>query len=65
MSIEEITYSAVERNGVVTAIWEMKGRKHLRTIDPRSNEGKRLLSAYQPSQDSDEASREENKENHA
>ncbi|KAF0249709.1 MAG: hypothetical protein FD167_883 [bacterium] len=48
MSTEEITYSAVERNGVVTAIWEMKGRKHVRTIDPRSNEGKRLLSSYEP-----------------
>lgn len=46
MSTEEITYSAVERNGIVTAIWEMKGRKHVRTIDPRSNEGKRLLSSY-------------------
>ncbi len=51
MSTEEITYSAVERNGVVTAIWEMRGRKHVRTIDPRSNEGKRLLSSYQPTQE--------------
>lgn len=65
MSIEEITYSAVERNGIVTAIWEMKGRKHIRTIDPRSNEGKRLLSAYEPSQDSDEESKEEKSESHA
>ena len=33
---EEITYHAVEKDGVVTAIWEMQGRKHLRTIDPDS-----------------------------
>ncbi|MBI4853771.1 MAG: hypothetical protein HY819_18410 [Acidobacteria bacterium] len=59
MSTEEITYSAVERNGVVTAIWEMKGRKHIRTIDPRSNEGKRLLSAYQPSQEATTESQEQ------
>ena len=32
---EEITYHAVEKDGQVTAIWEMQGRKHLRTIDPR------------------------------
>jgi DNA-binding PadR family transcriptional regulator len=44
---EEITYSAVEKNGVVTAIWEMRGRRHLRTIDPRSQEGQRLLENYQ------------------
>ena len=35
-STDEITYHAVEKDGVVTAIWEMQGRKHLRTIDPRS-----------------------------
>ena len=35
---EEITYHAVEKDGVVTAIWEMQGRKHLRTIDPRSRQ---------------------------
>ena len=29
-SNEEITYHAVEKDGVVTAIWEMQGRKHLR-----------------------------------
>jgi hypothetical protein len=51
MSDQETSYNAVERNGVVTAIWEMKGRKHVRTIDPRSNEGKRLLGSYQPSQE--------------
>lgn len=55
MSNEEISYNAVERNGIVTAIWEMKGRKHVRTIDPRSNEGKRLLSSYTPSQETEQA----------
>ena len=45
-SEDDITYQAVEKDGVVTAIWEMKGRKHIRTIDPRSEEGQRLLSGY-------------------
>lgn len=27
---EEISYHAVEKEGNVTAIWEMQGRKHLR-----------------------------------
>lgn len=40
---EEISYHAVEKNGKITAIWEMKGRKHVRTIDPRSAEGRHLL----------------------
>jgi hypothetical protein len=40
---EEITYHAVEKNGTITAIWEMRGRRHLRTIDPRSVEGRHLL----------------------
>ncbi|MFN0124267.1 MAG: hypothetical protein ACKV2V_27520 [Blastocatellia bacterium] len=40
---EEISYHAVEKNGVITAIWEMRGRRHIRTIDPRSEEGKHLL----------------------
>jgi len=40
---EEITYHAVEKNGTSTAIWEMRGRRHLRTIDPRSAEGRHLL----------------------
>jgi len=40
---EEISYHAVEKNGKITAIWEMRGRKHLRTIDPRSAEGRHLL----------------------
>jgi len=43
---EEITYQAVEKDGVVTAIWEMKGRKHVRTIDPRSRQGKEILNLY-------------------
>jgi len=43
---EEITYQAVEKDGVVTAIWEMKGRKHLRTIDPRSRQGRDILNLY-------------------
>ena len=37
---DEISYHAVEKNGKITAIWEMKGRKHVRTIDPRSEEGR-------------------------
>ena len=40
---EEISYHAVEKNGQITAIWEMRGRKHVRTIDPRSAEGRHLL----------------------
>jgi hypothetical protein len=40
---EELSYHAVEKEGKVTAIWEMRGRKHIRTIDPRSVEGKHLL----------------------
>ncbi|HMG35669.1 MAG TPA: hypothetical protein VKM94_17160, partial [Blastocatellia bacterium] len=46
MSDNEITYHAVEKDGVVTAIWEMQGRKHLRTIDPRSEEGHRILGSH-------------------
>ncbi|CDM66532.1 hypothetical protein [Pyrinomonas methylaliphatogenes] len=45
---EEITYHAVEKDGQVTAIWEMKGRKHLRTIDPRSRLGREILRHYTP-----------------
>lgn len=41
-----ITYHAVEKEGVVAAIWEMQGRKHLRTIDPRSEEGCRILGSH-------------------
>jgi hypothetical protein len=46
ISTEEITYHAVEKDGVVTAIWEMQGRKHLRTIDPRSRQGQDILRLY-------------------
>jgi hypothetical protein len=45
-SAEDITYHAVEKDGVVTAIWEMQGRKHLRTIDPRSRQGQDILRLY-------------------
>lgn len=45
-AVEETTYHAVEKEGVVTAIWEMQGRKHLRTIDPRSEEGRQILGTY-------------------
>jgi hypothetical protein len=44
---EETHYQAVEKEGVVTAIWEMRGQKHLRTIDPRSAEGKQILSLFE------------------
>ena len=47
---EEQTYHAVEKDGEITAIWEMAGRKHVRTIDPKSQEGKRILEAYKPSE---------------
>lgn len=40
---EEVSYHAVEKDGRITAIWEMRGRRHLRTIDPRSEEGRHLL----------------------
>ena len=46
VNTEEITYHAVEKDGVVTAIWEMQGRKHLRTIDPRSRQGQDILRLY-------------------
>lgn len=42
-SPEDLSYHAVEKDGKITAIWEMRGRKHVRTIDPRSAEGKHLL----------------------
>jgi hypothetical protein len=44
---QEISYHAVEKEGVVTAIWEMQGRRHLRTLAPRSNEGKKILSLFE------------------
>jgi len=45
---EEISYHAVQKDGNITAIWEMRGRKHLRTIDPRSEEGRHLLGHHEP-----------------
>jgi hypothetical protein len=53
---EEITYHAVEKDGQVTAIWEMQGRKHLRTIDPRSRQGQEILRLYTTEHHEDEAS---------
>ena len=44
---EDVSYQAVEKEGSVTAIWEMQGRKHLRTIDPRSHEGKQILALFE------------------
>ncbi|HSU26257.1 MAG TPA: hypothetical protein VLI65_09755 [Pyrinomonadaceae bacterium] len=46
-SHEDVSYQAVEKDGSVTAIWEMQGRKHLRTIDPRSSEGKQILALFE------------------
>ncbi len=43
---EDISYHAVEKDGQVTAIWEMQGRKHIRTIDPRSRQGQDILRLY-------------------
>ena len=44
---EDVHYQAVEKDGTVTAIWEMQGQKHLRTIDPRSAEGKQILALFE------------------
>lgn len=44
---EDVSYHAVEKDGNVTAIWEMQGRRHIRTIDPRSNEGKQILALFE------------------
>ena len=44
---EDVHYQAVEKDGTVTAIWEMQGRKHIRTIDPRSHEGKQILQLFE------------------
>ncbi len=44
---EDVSYQAVEKEGTVTAIWEMQGRKHIRTIDPRSHEGKQILALFE------------------
>ena len=46
-SHEDVSYHTVEKEGNVTAIWEMQGRKHLRTIDPRSREGKQILELFE------------------
>jgi hypothetical protein len=43
---EDISYHAVQKDGVVTAIWEMQGRRHIRTIDPRSREGIEILRLF-------------------
>ncbi len=45
--VEDVSYQAVEKEGTVTAIWEMQGQKHLRTIDPRSIEGKQILALFE------------------
>lgn len=44
---EDISYHAVEKEGSVAAIWEMQGRKHVRTINPRSHEGKQILALFE------------------
>ena len=44
---EDVSYQAVEKEGTVTAIWEMQGQQHLRTIDPRSEEGKQILALFE------------------
>ena len=44
---EDVSYHAVEKDGSVTAIWEMQGQKHIRTINPRSNEGKQILALFE------------------
>jgi hypothetical protein len=43
---EEISYHAVEKEGEISAIWEMQGKKHLRTISARSGEGQKILSLF-------------------
>ncbi len=43
---EEISYHAVEKEGEITAIWEMQGKKHVRTISARSGEGQKILSLF-------------------
>lgn len=47
INAEDVSYQAVEKEGTVTAIWEMQGQKHLRTIDPRSIEGKQILALFE------------------
>ncbi|REJ75415.1 MAG: hypothetical protein DWQ47_08030 [Acidobacteria bacterium] len=43
---EEISYHAVEKEGEISAIWEMQGKKHIRTISARSAEGQKILSLF-------------------
>lgn len=45
--VEDISYHAVEKDGSVESIWEMQGRRHLRTINPRSQEGKEILALFE------------------
>lgn len=47
VNAEDVSYHAVEKDGSISAIWEMQGRKHIRTIDPRSNEGKQILALFE------------------
>ena len=47
VNTEDVSYQAVEKEGTVTAIWEMQGQKHIRTIDPRSGEGKQILALFE------------------
>ncbi len=47
VEVEDISYHAVEKEGSVTAIWEMQGPKHIRTINPRSSEGKQILALFE------------------
>jgi hypothetical protein len=56
---EDITYHAVEKDGQVTAIWEMQGRKHQRTIDPRSRQGQEILRLYTADHHTDAGTPEE------
>jgi hypothetical protein len=44
---EDVHYQAVEKDGEVTAIWEMQGHKHIRTIHPQSAEGKQILALFE------------------
>jgi hypothetical protein len=46
-TVEDISYHAVEKEGSVTAIWEMQGAKHIRTIHPKSSEGKQILALFE------------------
>ncbi|HZS43831.1 MAG TPA: hypothetical protein VFC63_01905 [Blastocatellia bacterium] len=60
MTEEEITYHAVEKDGQVSAIWEMQGKKHLRTIDPRSTEGRRILGTHTAGDETQETEQKQN-----